>query len=49
MPVIKIFSGTLVGMFLKRIGGRIYVFMGGSLIIMIYIAIHGYLDDINNQ
>jgi len=49
LPIFKIFSGTLVGMFLKNIGGRIYVFMCGSILIMIYIAIHGYLDNINNE
>lgn len=49
LPIFKIFSGTLVGMFLKNIGGRIYVFMSGSILIMIYIAIHGYLDNINNE
>ena len=49
MPIVKIFSSTITGFFLKKIGGRIYVFMCGSMFIVIYIAIHGYLDDVNNH
>ncbi len=49
MPIVKIFSGTLVGIFLKNIGGKIYVFMCGSIVIMIYIASYGYLDYIKNK
>ena len=42
-------SGFLVGVFLKKIGGRIYVFMCGSVVIITYISLLGYLDYVNNQ
>ena len=43
MPIFKIFSSTLTGIFLKKIGGRIYVFITGSFLIIIYIAILGFI------
>ena len=47
-PVISILSGFLVGLFLKKIGGRVYVYMCGSFIIITYITIIGYLDFVDN-
>jgi len=47
-PVISILSGFLVGLFLKKIGGRVYVYMCGSFIIIAYITILGYLDFVDN-
>lgn len=43
MPIVQIISGFLVGLFLKKIGGRIYVFMCGSVIIIGYITLLAYL------
>ena len=47
-PVVSILSGFLVGLFLKKIGGRVYVYMCGSFLIITYITILGYLDFVDN-
>ena len=48
-PIISILSSFLVGRFLKEIGGRIYIYMCGSLLIIIYITIFGYLDFVESK
>jgi len=44
LPIIAIFSGFLVAFFLNQLGGRIYIYVIGSFIIIAHIAIHGCLD-----